>query len=103
MAGFYRLLSCLLYTSVLLLPKDPDDERNAFLEVRAGTGGDEAALEFLSLIHISAELVQRVLRPRHLKEDPGCQTGKGAERRARQRASALWVDVYKRQRGGLSG
>ena len=29
---------------VLLLPKDPDDERNAFLEVRAGTGGDEAAL-----------------------------------------------------------
>ena len=28
----------------LLLPKDPDDERNVFLEVRAGTGGDEAAL-----------------------------------------------------------
>ncbi|MGB3252469.1 PCRF domain-containing protein, partial [Buttiauxella gaviniae] len=29
---------------VLLLPKDPDDERNAFVEVRAGTGGDEAAI-----------------------------------------------------------
>jgi peptide chain release factor 1 len=29
---------------LLLLPKDPDDERNAFLEVRAGTGGDESAL-----------------------------------------------------------
>ncbi|MGS9154769.1 PCRF domain-containing protein, partial [Salmonella enterica subsp. enterica serovar Infantis] len=28
----------------LLLPKDPDDERTAVLEVRAGTGGDEAAL-----------------------------------------------------------
>ncbi len=28
----------------LLLPKDPDDNRNTFLEVRAGTGGDEAAL-----------------------------------------------------------
>ena len=27
-----------------LIPKDPDDERNAFLEIRAGTGGDEAAL-----------------------------------------------------------
>jgi len=27
-----------------LLPKDPDDERNVFLEIRAGTGGDEAAL-----------------------------------------------------------
>ena len=28
----------------LLLPKDPNDNRNIFLEVRAGTGGDEAAL-----------------------------------------------------------
>jgi peptide chain release factor 1 len=27
-----------------LLPKDPDDTRNAFLEIRAGTGGDESAL-----------------------------------------------------------
>lgn len=27
-----------------LLPKDPDDHRNVFLEIRAGTGGDEAAL-----------------------------------------------------------
>jgi len=29
---------------VLLLPKDPNDDRNIFLEIRAGTGGDEAAL-----------------------------------------------------------
>ena len=29
---------------ILLLPKDEADERNAILEVRAGTGGDEAAL-----------------------------------------------------------
>ncbi len=29
---------------LLLLPKDPNDERNTFLEIRAGTGGDEAAL-----------------------------------------------------------
>jgi peptide chain release factor 1 len=28
----------------LLLPKDPNDERNIFLEIRAGTGGDEAAI-----------------------------------------------------------
>ncbi len=28
----------------MLLPKDPNDERNVFLEVRAGTGGDEAAI-----------------------------------------------------------
>jgi peptide chain release factor 1 len=29
---------------ILLLPRDADDERNAILEIRAGTGGDEAAL-----------------------------------------------------------
>ena len=29
---------------ILLLPKDTNDERNVFLEIRAGTGGDEAAL-----------------------------------------------------------
>ncbi|MFQ6083043.1 MAG: peptide chain release factor 1 [Candidatus Aminicenantia bacterium] len=29
---------------ILLLPKDPNDEKNVFLEIRAGTGGDEATL-----------------------------------------------------------
>ena len=29
---------------VLLIPKDPDDDKNIFLEIRAGTGGDEASL-----------------------------------------------------------
>jgi len=29
---------------VLMLPKDPNDEKNIFIEVRAGTGGDEAAI-----------------------------------------------------------
>jgi peptide chain release factor 1 len=29
---------------ILLLPRDPDDEKNIILEIRAGTGGDEAAL-----------------------------------------------------------
>ena len=29
---------------ILLLPKDPDDSRNVILEIRAGTGGDEAAI-----------------------------------------------------------
>ena len=30
--------------NILLLPKDPNDDRNVIVEVRAGTGGDEAAL-----------------------------------------------------------
>ena len=29
---------------LILLPRDPNDEKNTFLEIRAGTGGDEAAL-----------------------------------------------------------
>src|SRR5215211_5490226 len=29
---------------ILLIPKDPNDEKNVILEIRAGTGGDEAAL-----------------------------------------------------------
>jgi peptide chain release factor 1 len=39
-----RLAQCEQELKVLLLPKDPNDERNVILEIRAGTGGDEAAL-----------------------------------------------------------
>ncbi len=35
---------------VLLLPKDPNDEKNIILEIRAGTGGDEAALFVADLL-----------------------------------------------------
>ncbi len=35
-----------------LLPRDPDDERNLFIEVRAGTGGDEAALFAADLLRM---------------------------------------------------
>jgi peptide chain release factor 1 len=38
-----------------LLPRDPDDERNAFVEIRAGTGGDEAAL-------FAGDLLRMILR-----------------------------------------
>ncbi|MDW5376902.1 peptide chain release factor 1 [Halomonas sp. HP20-15] len=43
-AGRERLAELEERLKVLLVPKDPDDARNVFLEVRAGTGGDEAAL-----------------------------------------------------------
>jgi peptide chain release factor 1 len=39
-----RLASCETELRLLLLPKDPNDERNVILEIRAGTGGEEAAL-----------------------------------------------------------
>jgi len=39
-----RLGKCEQELKLLLLPKDPNDDRNVILEIRAGTGGDEAAL-----------------------------------------------------------
>ncbi len=39
-----RLNQCEADLKTLLLPRDPNDERNVILEIRAGTGGDEAAL-----------------------------------------------------------
>src|SRR5438105_938742 len=39
-----RLAQCETELKLLLLPKDPNDERNVIVEIRAGTGGDEAAL-----------------------------------------------------------
>lgn len=42
-----------------LLPRDPNDERNLFLEVRAGTGGDEAALFAGDLLRMYARYAER--------------------------------------------
>ncbi len=44
---------------VLLLPKDEADERNAILEVRAGTGGDEAALFAADLMRMYQRFAER--------------------------------------------
>jgi len=43
----------------LLLPKDPDDARNAFLEIRAGTGGDESALFAGDLLRMYTRYAER--------------------------------------------
>lgn len=42
----------------LLLPKDPDDKRNAFIEIRAGTGGDESALFAGDLLRMYARYAE---------------------------------------------
>ena len=42
-----------------LLPKDPNDERNVFLEIRAGTGGDESALFAADLFRMYARFAER--------------------------------------------
>jgi peptide chain release factor 1 len=43
----------------MLLPKDPNDDRNLFLEVRAGTGGDESALFAGDLFRMYARFAER--------------------------------------------
>ena len=43
----------------LLLPRDPNDERNTFLEIRAGTGGDESALFAGDLFRMYTRFAER--------------------------------------------
>ncbi len=44
---------------LLLVPRDPNDEKNAILEIRAGTGGDEAALFAGDLFRMYARYAER--------------------------------------------
>ena len=44
---------------VLLVPRDPNDDRNVILEIRAGTGGDEAALFAADLYRMYARYAER--------------------------------------------
>ena len=45
--------------TLALLPKDPADERNIFLEIRAGTGGDESALFSGDLLRMYTRFAER--------------------------------------------
>jgi peptide chain release factor 1 len=56
----------------LLLPKDPDDVRNTFLEIRAGTGGDESALFAGDLLRMYTRYAERQgWRCEIVSESPG--------------------------------
>ena len=43
---------------VLLIPKDPNDEKNVILEIRAGTGGDEATLFAAEILRMYARYAE---------------------------------------------
>ncbi len=45
---------------VLLLPKDPNDDKNVMLEIRAGTGGDEAALFAANLFRMYGKYAEKL-------------------------------------------
>ena len=56
----------------LLVPKDPNDDRNVFLEIRAGTGGDEAAIFSGDLFRMYSRYAERQgWRVEVLSENPG--------------------------------
>lgn len=44
---------------ILLLPRDPNDEKNVILEIRAGTGGDEATLFAAEILRMYARYAER--------------------------------------------
>jgi peptide chain release factor 1 len=54
-----RLVSLATDLQKLLLPRDPNDERNTFLEVRAGTGGEESALFAGEVFRMYARYAER--------------------------------------------
>jgi peptide chain release factor 1 len=59
---------------LLLVPKDPNDEKNVMLEVRAGTGGDEAALFAAELLRMYSRFAERrgwKLEPLSLSQSTG--------------------------------
>ncbi|MEQ1916086.1 MAG: peptide chain release factor 1 [Gallionella sp.] len=57
--GNERLAQLSAELQVQLLPKDPNDERSVFLEVRAGTGGDEAAIFAGDLFRMYSRFAER--------------------------------------------
>jgi peptide chain release factor 1 len=54
-----RRESLLSEIKTLLIPKDPNDEKNVMLEIRAGTGGDEAALFAGELFRMYSKFAER--------------------------------------------
>ncbi|QGZ40524.1 peptide chain release factor 1 [Pseudoduganella flava] len=57
--GKARLAELELELQKMLLPKDANDERNIFLEIRAGTGGDESALFAGDLLRMYTRFAER--------------------------------------------
>ena len=59
LAAHARMAALDIVLQAALLPKDPNDERNVFLEIRAGTGGDESALFAGNLLRMYVRYAER--------------------------------------------
>src|SRR5580765_3656286 len=71
----------------LLLPRDPNDEKNVFVEIRAGAGGEEAARRGHGRERYRSRRVQGrdPVRPRPRRLEPAEVRARGASRAARAR------------------
>ena len=85
---------------LMLIPKDPDDTRPAFLEIRAGAGGDESALFAADLFRMYTRYAERCgLRCEIISESPSELGGyKEVVLRIEGAADALGMGVYGRLR-----
>jgi peptide chain release factor 1 len=71
-SGTSRLAQLELELQTLLLPRDPRDSHNVFLEIRAGTGGDEAAIFSGDLFRMYSRYAERMgWKIEVLSERPG--------------------------------
>jgi len=84
----------------MLIPKDPDDARPAFLELRAGAGGDESALFAADLFRMYTRYIERCgWRSEVISESPSELGGyKEVVLRIEGAADALGMGVYGRLR-----
>ncbi len=85
---------------LMLIPKDPDDTRPAFLEIRAGAGGDESALFAADLFRMYTRYAERCgWRCEIISESPSELGGyKEVVLRMEGAADALGMGVYGRLR-----
>ena len=86
----------------LLLPKDPNDDKNILLEIRAGTGGEEAALFAADLYRMYGRFAERrrwkVEVVSHVERLGGWNQGSGSQHRGQGRLFAAQVRIRRAPR-----
>ena len=81
---------------LMLIPKDPDDSRAAFVEIRAGTGGDESALFAGDLLRMYSRFAERQRWQTEVVSESASELGgfKDVVLRISGAVDALGVGVY---------
>jgi peptide chain release factor 1 len=70
-----RAEECQAALRTLLMPKDPNDEKNVLLEIRAGTGGDEATLFAAELFRMYSRFAETQKWRVEIMEEHGSEVG----------------------------